>query len=356
MSMMTHSRMAAVAALTFTGVLLLTGCAQAGGDSSEAAPPVSSPPAETTKAISAPSSRWDITCDDLIENSVFSASESGLSVVGTPSAVHPSVIPDEYVIRTVGGISCTWSDGNGTDMPGAEWLRVEAIPNAAEQWAHPAHVPTPVPACGDGCFAHILTTDSEWISVSSGGSVIPAQEFAAFVQEVEERLSVAGANDVTPPTQLLGESCDAAVDIEAIRDALGTKTVLAFVDGGGGWSIASAAKSLAGLPGIPACNISAAADEYAAYGGITWLQQAEWAFSDADVSDGERFELPGAQTDSGFITCGDPVSCSASFLLDGHWVIASANELDPTASLAEAQPSALSPRDAAIAIARLVVG
>jgi hypothetical protein len=260
-----------------------------------------------------------------------------------------------YVLRSVGGLSCGWSDDGEVGAAGGSWLLVEAIPDAAEEWAHPWHVPGE-PVCNEyACTGEVLTEDEAWVAVRTGVVGVDTATFATMVERIAGTLSSAGGSEFTVAEQTLAETCDGVADIEAIREALGTATPLGFSGGGGGWSIVSAAQSLAGLPGIPSCGISAQADPMAGYGSIDWLPSGAWAFEESGTQDRDPIELLGARDNAGYLACdASETACTVSFMLDESWVIASANELalpypDPTL-----QPATLSVRDAAVAIAELV--
>ncbi|WP_403023453.1 hypothetical protein [Salinibacterium sp. GXW1014] len=201
----------------------------------------------------------------------------------------------------------------------------------------------------------LLSEEGDWIRISAHGAGADSADFAALAEGVADSLASAARNDVSVPSQDLAATCDDIADIDLIRGTLETNTPLMFAGGGGGWSPRSAAQSMAGLPGIPSCGISAASNDLAAYGTIDWLQEAEWAFDSAGVEELENVSVPGAREDSGYATCDEADdSCSVHFVLDGNWVIVTAVALqlpfdDPTI-----QASEVAPRDAALAIAALV--
>jgi hypothetical protein len=342
---------------TAIAALMTIGLAACAAEPTTPSDPVSSAtPSASPEGRVAPASYWDLACADLVDPADLAMFGVNPEPVDAAGSAPTARIPSAYVIRTVGGLSCEWSDGVEVGAVTGNWLQVEAIPHAADEWAHPWHAPEEGASCNDyRCTSELLSSEGEWVAVRSSAAGRDTAGFVQLVESVTGRLSEARGGGVTVATQTFAETCAEIADIGAIRSELGIETALAFAGGAGGWSIVSAAQSLAGLPGIPSCSLVATEDPTAAFGSVAWLQDAEWAFADWDAEDRAPVEVIGADDNTGFIVCdASEMECDVSFLLGDVWIIASACDLaqvNPNSSL---QPAALTVRDAAVAIAELV--
>jgi hypothetical protein len=316
------------------------------------APTASAPTAESV----APQSYWDIECDDILGAEDIEA--IGLAVAPVDRVVpgRPGILPEDYVIQTVGGLACSWSDGVGVGTAAESYIRFEAIPKAQEQWAHPWHVPQG-PDCFDvTCVAEVLTVDGSWITLTVHGAAAEPTAFDPTVEGVVAELDGAERTELAGvPEQHLAEDCEDLAAMQSIRAAFDTSATLEYGTAGGGWSLFSAAQTLAGLPAIPSCFIQSQGNR-AAFGQITLLQEAAWAFDKEGVSAGERVTLAGADDDAGYRTCGsDFDGCTVDFMVDDTWVRVAVFVPEPLVPGESIDPGSSSPPEAAVNIAEIIV-
>lgn len=319
-----------------TVALLLSGCGPAPieTDPTPTAAPVLTP---TPEPLSAPRPILGIACADLLSVDDLD------TVVSAPiQAAPPSPDLDSGpVVRSVGGLDCTWSNGQepfalGDRNDSYVGIRVMVLPEAAAQWERYEEFMTAMSLSTSSCHgpplwceAAALIGDS-WVTVDIGGA---RSEEAALALASSIFTSVGTAGPGAPPWAAPSSrvevplTCAEVIADAEVEEVLGLATPVysrSYGDGGG-WSLYQAAWA---LEGGPHCGWPWVDDE-AGPGGMSILAGGVWAWEEILASHPElaRNEVdlePLSAGDRAWQSCepgpaGD-VTCTVDLVVAGHWI------------------------------------
>jgi hypothetical protein len=335
-----------VVPITVGLILALTGC------SSPATPGLSEPSTASTPTAelsSAPASRFDVTCADLVSSAELEAL-FGANGYEPRSEWAPSVSPVKYAVQNTGGLRCTWGNDDvpsaGIPNPAYDELTVQVLPNATAAQIelhvgdHPLDDAQPFgDSSGTTCFAHSgLCTSSivvgeAWIDVFLQGVNVadPASDAdvlalaSPVLSTVTERVSTAAVSNTTPAVAAVA----ARTDCEIILPAATVQSVFQAAElpvhstyHSGGWGVMTGAATLAG---VTRCIVGPAGSD-ASLANLEILPHGAWAFDPAQVQSGvwknhEAVSVAGV-TEPAYLLCpvGTVSACAVDFIVGDDWV------------------------------------
>ncbi|TFD88963.1 hypothetical protein [Cryobacterium serini] len=325
-------------------ILALAGC------SSPAAPASSGPSASPAAELSsAPASRFDVTCADLVLNAELDAL-FGANSYEPRSDWAPSVSPVTYAVQNTGGLSCTWGNDDapvgGIPNPAYDELTVQVLPDATAAQIelhvgdHPLDDAQPFgDSSGTTCFANArlctsnIVVGEAWIDVFLQGVNVadPASDAdvlaltSPLLSAVAARISAAAASNTTPAVAPVA----ARTDCQTILPAATVQSVFQTAElpvhstyHSGGWGVMTGAATLAG---VTRCIVGPAGSD-AALANLELLPHGAWAFEPAQVQSAvwknhETVSVAGV-TEPAYLLCpiGTVSACAVDFVVGDDWV------------------------------------
>jgi hypothetical protein len=350
MSTVIHS-LSRTAIVAGTALLLLSGCTP-GTPTPTASPTAeasaSPTPTPTVEPISAPEPRVDLTCDELGAALPLAASlvqaVTSVSPAETEYGAYPAR-PEEYVVRSVGGLVCEFSNGQSQSgvlgsTPTYVGVRILVLPDPGAQWDRYVDYYS-VPGTRDSyCVAESLGSTCYFNGLGGGRwvdtVVVGATDDLAGMAVIEAAFTAIatagpGAAAWTPPadTLALPDACDAYVSPAQLQAATGLSTPLAtYGSGGGGWSLRGGAQA---IDGSPSCFW---AFEFAdaGIGTLDVLRGGAWAWAEAqDIVASAPITVAGLdEGDEAWLRCGPSDAwCVVDLVLGGNWIELHLWEDDP---------------------------
>lgn len=355
MSTVIHS-LSRTAIVAGAALLLLSGCTP-GTPTPTASPTVeasASPtptPTPTVEPVSAPEPRIDLTCAELGAAlplaATFSVPVSGVSRAATEYGADPSM-PEEYVIRSVGGLVCEFSNGQPQSTtrglnPDYVGVQVLVLPDPGPQWdRYVSYYGVSgdrsqfcySEASGATCNANALA-GSTWVDASVVAAVNETAG-AALVDAVIAAIGSAGpgAGVWSPPagTFALPDNCEGFIDAAALQSTTGLANLEPRGREGGGWSLRAGAQT---IDGSPSCFWAFQFAD-AGIGTLKVLRGGEWAAGEAqDIIGAASITVAGLPDgDEARLRCGPADEwCVVDLVLGGNWLEISLWEDDPSAPI-----------------------
>ena len=344
--MNTSTRPRQCAALVVTAALLfLAGCTP------EAPAPIASPtsapasptstPSPTIDTVSAPQPRIDLTCDDLAASlpltSTFSTAVSPRSRAKTEYSAQPSR-PDEYIVRSVGGLVCEFSNGQpeGASVynPAYVGVRVVVLPEPGAEWERYIALVEDSDNAGGACIPDDVGTTRCSLRVLSANRGIEVYIAGAVSEAAGTALADAALSAVTsagpggaawtPPAETLSlpaecETYITGASVQAITGLATAFTVISVRGGAGGYNLRFAAEE---INGSPACFFRFALDD-GGLGSLYVLRGGEWAWAEAQTIVGATpITVAGlGADDEAWLRCGPADAwCVVDLMLGGNWI------------------------------------
>lgn len=340
--MSTHTpplfRMAIVAG---AALLLLSGCTP-GTPTPTVSPTAEASatptPTPTVEPISAPEPRIDLTCDALSAAlplaATFSTPVSSVSRAASEYGARPSM-PEEYVIRSAGGLVCEFSNGQPQSTttgsnPAYVGVQVLVLPDPGPQWdryvsyygvSGDRSLFCYSEATGANCNANALA-GTTWVEAS----VVAAVNETAGTALVDAVLAAVGgagpgAAVWSPPadTLALPDDCEAFVDAATLQSTTGLANLEPRGRDGGGWSLRAGAQT---IDGSPSCFWAFQFAD-AGIGSLTVLRGGVWAAGEAqEIVGSAPITVAGlAEGDEARLRCGPADAwCVVDLVLGGNWV------------------------------------
>ena len=330
-----------IAVVAGATLLLLTGCAPS------APTPVASPTAEsatptptpTVETVSAPEPRLDLTCDQLAAtlplSATFATPVSSVSRARTEYGAHPGR-PEEYVVRSVGGLVCEFSNGQPQSRvrggnPAYVGVRVLVLPEPGAQWDRYVDYygidATGTPFCSTSSGSPSCQLDAlvanRWVDVVLYGAVSEAAG-STLANAVATAVSSAGAGAApwSPPSDTLAlpDECGAYISGASLQAITGVTIPVAPVASvGGGWSLWAGAEV---IDDSPSCSLAFEGYEYG-IGTLNVLRGGEWAWDEArTLVTSTPVTVAGlGADDEAWLRCGPADAwCIVDLLLGGNWL------------------------------------
>ncbi|MEN9620311.1 MAG: hypothetical protein RL499_504, partial [Actinomycetota bacterium] len=296
-------------------------------------------PTPTVGPVSAPEPRLDLTCDELAAAlplaATFATPVSSVSRAQTEYGAHPSR-PEEYVVRSVGGLVCEFSNGAPQSRvrggnPAYTGVRVLVLPEPGAQWdrwvdyygAAAAGTPSCYTSSGRAACQLDALVSNRWIDVALDGAVTEAAG-AALANAVAAAVTGAGAGAAlwTPPadTLPLPDDCGAYISGASLQAITGVSVPVESISTyGGGWSLWAGAEV---IDDSPSCFLQYA-DADAGIGSLDVLRGGEWAWAEAQSIVGSTaITVAGlGADDEAWIRCGaGDAWCVVDMVIGGTWV------------------------------------
>lgn len=372
------------AAIAAVLVLALAACTP-----SEAAPTASptassSPTPSATAKPTAPVSSYGFGCENLVPQDVVATALAPTATLEPAFADPSSANPLLWAATSLGGMHCTWSNGEprdlaegGTPVGTERWAELTILPGSHadwdfyyERWANGESGPWPdstklscftqngaVPGV---CSINFLVGDS-WVDLIMYG---PADDAAAsdedavaavtpFIEAIRSALEPVGTapryawGGTTPGANALPTECEAFVPAAAMSEAFGQELTYNSAPKKRLWNRGVAAEDF----GAPDCIFSLP-DSDSSRGVLRALPGGRWAYEqlvETRMSAGADIEfltIDGLGVRDAFIECKtSPWStCSVQMAVAGHWLEVEANNvssLDDTYDVDELRQQAL---------------
>ncbi|WP_146069355.1 hypothetical protein [Cryobacterium sp. Y11] len=336
-----------VVPITVALILALTGC------SSPATPAASEPTPSTTapaaELSSAPASRFDVTCADLV-SSVELETLFGANDYEPRSNWAPSVSPVKYAVQNTGGVNCTWGNDDapvaGIPNPAYDELTVQVLPDATAAQIelhvgdHPLGDAQPFgDSSGTTCFAHAslctsnIVVGEAWIEVFLQGANVadPASDadvlalVSPILNTVAERVSTAAASNTAPAVVAVAArtDCDIILPAATVQSVFRSAELPVYTTyHSGGWGVMTGAATLAG---VTRCIVGPAGSDVS-LANLEMLPHGAWAFDPAQVQSGvwknhEVVSVAGV-TEPAYLLCpiGAVSACAVDFIVGDDWV------------------------------------
>lgn len=321
-------------------------------------PAPSVPPAPSEYAVTPgqPASRYDLSCETLIDEALvtdlFAGDVAPSDPIVTESGVG-GVVPTHASVLSIGGTVCEWSNGVAMDRLQAAWhseyagLMVSVVPRPLAGWSEFAAAysqPADENYCGESSCSGTALVGDAWVTISArGGASNPVNESAW--QPVFDAIvrSVTAAGPAAPPsspeqvTITTADDCDAILPLDSARAITGVSDAATWPKGPhGNWNASDEARRTAGNVGcrwlIPETEATVA--------DVDWLRGGRWAFERMlQAGIGAPVGLVGLRPDdAAVIRCDEESSmgCAVALRIGQDWLNVRGSDRDTALALAEA--------------------
>jgi hypothetical protein len=293
-----------------------------------------------------PVSRYDIDCAQLVPAALVAETiGSGLSVA--TGARHDWVRPSQVLVRHVGGLDCSWDNGEpewldeGHMNPAYKAVHVQVLPdpdNLYQRYAPDSFPQDPADAAfGDGsstacvggtdlCFVN-ASVNGSWVELMINGLGLTPEGTDADARDKADPLISTVFDQIPEPSPGLTipapVDCARALPVDAVLTGFGVPEGAATYDAGAGGGPDDLTSAAIQYTGNALC-LAGESESDSPYAAAWVLPGGAWAFRDGDVPPGlrsaaEPISIPGTSAPESFLAC-DGSRCTVDFAVGPDWV------------------------------------